>query len=311
MKLFSTAMSLVASLCAIGCGLDSDDAEATDQAEPAVLPIYGGTPAPGIGVVAITMQDGYECSGVVISPRAVLTAAHCLRSSKIGAGQTAEVQASVVFTKADGRLVCLTGPEPVRTHAPRGPQCTYKATYTASVHPKFTGSQDGHTDIAIMVRNDGRFTDLSTSEIALIQLNKPSGDRLEFHGYGYENDQRTVGGRALSSSAPVNEIYDDAVSLDLKGGRTCVGDSGGPMTEMFADTSPNMLVVGITAWTRDEFNGCPGNNKEAYFGRVGTKLAYIEQKLGHTCDRVKVRFGNGTRDAARCLGLANVPDRQR
>lgn len=311
LKRLSAALSVVAALCAAGCGLESD-VDATNQTAPTELPIYGGSPAPGVGVVAITMRDGYECSGVVISPQAVLTAAHCLRSSGVNAGQTAGVQASIVFTKANGQLVCLTGPEPVRTHAPRDPQCNYMASYTASVHPNFSGSEDSHSDVAILVRDDGPFTNLVQSEIALIQITTPSKDRLEFHGYGYENDKRTAGGRALSSSAPVNTIYNEAVSLDVKGGRPCIGDSGGPLTELFSDTSPNMLVVGLNSWTKDNFKGCPENNSKSYFPRVGPKIEFIEKAVGAPCPRVRVRRGQGSSLAAQCPASGpNVPSRQR
>lgn len=163
------------------------------------------------------------CSGVVLGPRVVLTAAHCLRPMQ---------DMAVHYRDAAGRPVLV----PVQAAAPH-------PLYRADAIAKRVVSIDLaliETATPLAGRGSARLASGEGPDI---------GDATILAGYGVGREGEAKSGGVLRSArlkvrAPLSRILLWAEDADQAGAGACSGDSGGPLFSGDGET-----VLAIVAWT--------------------------------------------------------------
>ena len=198
-------------------------------AAPAAAIVGGreGAQVPGAGsAVMVLTSGGGVCSGVVLSPDAVLTAGHCVA----GVGEN-----RIHYRDEADRPVLAE-------------------VAVRSLHPAYDGDAiRGRTrsiDLALLRTRaslPARFVPASLSEAM-----PRSGQSLVLAGYGAArgNDRRSIG-RYRGAALSVVEPYGPSrilVWLKAAGAGGCNGDSGGPILDGEA-------VVAVAAWVKDACGG--------------------------------------------------------
>jgi len=253
------AGSVFAGLLALSLGCIDADSEpvATGSTEQ---PILGGT-AIARGqfptVVAVVVGQGSLCTGTMVAPDLIVTAAHCVSPDVLGFASQESVtqQTNVVFDATDiynggGKLV--------------------RAAETIA-HPDFT--RPGQPDIGL-VRLAERVTDRTPTPINLDPNAAPIGVEVTIVGYGL-NELGNAGegffikGQQSTSCAEYGVSDGMFLCFDQQAGLgKCSGDSGGPSFGKVGDVD---ALVGITSF---------GDQNCEYFGadfRVDAARPFLEQ----------------------------------
>lgn len=203
-------------------------ASATASAE---TPILGGTPAT-IGqypsVVALELGGGL-CTGTLITPDWILTAAHCIQGVSVGSVR-------VLFGT-------------VNINQSTGVSRSVSAVYP---HPLFSQNALGKRDIGL-IKLAAPVTDVAPIPVNLVKEKAPVGIEVTMVGFGatgtggggsigieYIVQQTSVACNAFSGS------NDDLLCFSQVSGKgKCQGDSGGPS---FAMVDGRVTQVGITSF---------------------------------------------------------------
>jgi len=191
------------------------------------------------------------CTGVVLSDRIVLTAAHC------------------VYKAQD-----------VAIYAPDGQSGTLHPVQEAQIHPEFTPD-------AIRLRKRSVDLALLRTQTPLPRHQRPAmlsahadvreGDGLRIAGFGVrrEGDEKTAGqlrSAELVVRAPLGSILVWLRGRDGARAGACTGDSGGPV---FAAATNE--VVAITVWARGDGKRRCGTLTQGVF--IAPQRAWIDSIL--------------------------------
>jgi len=188
-------------------------------------------------VVWVENSEGELCSGALIRPDIVLTAAHCM------------------MDKASYRVVALN----------RGFKAQRMQVMAAAVHPQFVPGTTPRTqpgvDLAMLKLErplGGDFVPFDTGLVGRVG----SGDTVTLAGYGIvgENEKRsarTLRQTNLVSLGPVRIsnnvliVTDGSRLAQTSGAGACRGDSGGPIV---AATPGGYQLLGIVSWSSGALN---------------------------------------------------------
>ncbi|MDO9060753.1 MAG: trypsin-like serine protease, partial [Bradyrhizobium sp.] len=208
---------------------------------PAYAIVGGGAPsADGVGrsVVTIVGSRGNFCTGALIAPRVVLTAAHCVQP-----GATYKI---------------------VEYGADRQP--LLQDVKTVAIHPRFNmQAMTAHratADVA-MLRLDAPLKGKTASAVGAPQIPIVVGSRFTIAGIGVtmRGDGRSggiirVAGLIATGKPGTLQIrLVDPVGRGTRDGLgACTGDSGGPV---FEDRQGGPVIVGVVSWSTGP-NGSAG-----------------------------------------------------
>jgi trypsin len=226
-------------------------------------------------VVALIVRgnpDTFLCSGVLVAPNVVMTAAHCVEPSELGLTTQADVTAgtTVVFDALDLH---------VRPPADK----LSKATNTmpdAMFDPNKLGSHDLGFVVLASPRSDRR-----PSGIVRTAAGTPYGSTVILAGYGDANDgdaglsvgflnwvDKLVGTCAmLPTSFHLSD--DNLICIDQSQSvprGACSGDSGGPA---FTDKTMTAPVAGVTSF------GDPNCSQFGAYTRLSAELAFFDATM--------------------------------
>ena len=216
---------------------------------------------PGAG--AVDVSTGYMCSGIAISTRWVLTAAHCVDPAGVG---------SASFTFLMGTNI-------------NSPDATFTVDQS-SYHPLFNSNDlgAGHDVALLHVTSDMPVLAFKLNSTALTPALNGSGALII--GYGVDSSGMNSGikrtAAVVVSTFDAHIILADYASTSTG---TCEGDSGSPLYVYDTDGFPLMLgVASFGDAACDQFSG---------FGRIDTDMVFVNSVVatglcmdGQSCDGV-------------------------
>lgn len=203
-------------------------------ADPAAIGVNGGGEVAAgefrsVVALAVWTFDGRRafCSGTLVSPRVVVTAAHCLATAAKG---------QVVFGETVSAGIAL------RLRAARA-------------HPEWDPSRlnDPH-DIAVIQLDDA--VDTPPARILGRALEQADVDAvIEVLGFGLTDWNQHDDGVKRRATARIRTLVDDEYVVEPESGRPCYGDSGGPS---FLRVDGAAMFIGVHS-RGDQSNGCVGS----------------------------------------------------
>lgn len=182
-----------------------------DSGDPAVVAI--GARRIGCGDVL-----GVRCTGTLIAPRLVLSAAHCVKDPRLGSDL--EVLFGSDASAPDVRVLRVT------------------AVHT---HPDFQADGDA-ADLAVLVLAD-------TAPVPPVSLGSESlagavGRSVRIVGFGQTRASGEPPRTKRTGTARISEVHDALFLIAPGPSLSCRGDSGGPL---FASESGREVLIGVTS----------------------------------------------------------------
>lgn len=217
-------------LLVCGCGTPTE----VDTSQSSII---GGTNDTGDDavVLVIAAQPGSNaqsiCTGEVISPHVVLTAAHCVAPSSIGNGNVFEIFLGNDINNS-AQIVASNFVAVKETH--------YDTAFNIN---KLNG---GH-DVGILITTTALpLKPIPFNHTALTSANV--GQTVRFVGYGIDN-ARDLSGRSAGTkrqtSAAISGITSTFINFNSSTHGTCEGDSGGPA---FLTVGGQSVIAGLTSF---------------------------------------------------------------
>lgn len=294
-------------LSLVGCAAD------LDTADPGTDDVAGdeGTAADAItgpdmmvafsrGLVRIDFSDGFMCSGFLVGPNLVMTAAHCVsKHSHEGTPEGEGTFQGVRWGHVDARIVFK--PSASET------MCLHASCFTAGGFTQHTtflgwwhaGWEEGSADddIALLTRGTGAgFVTramhpddpapraLNTSDY--MRIFASSADETELMaiaGYGANSDN-TIGTDPRFGSVTTDSWSTQRIRAQVNygaafGEATCSGDSGGAL--FIPRTIENRdYVAGIISGTTERDGFCPETGDQMFFSRIGPDIGLVNVVQG-------------------------------
>ena len=241
-------VGLAAQLGATGC-TEQEQRQAA-ALEAAQQPIIGGELERGFPAVGALVSDGEQfCTGTLVRPDIVVTAAHCLIEDPDNA-------AAISF---------FIGPDARRLEA--GQRVTAASLH---IHPDYDDFELVN-DIAVM-RLERPITDVTPIPLRTEPMTQDMiGQEALFVGYGYSDIRdEDAWGEKRSVRIPLTEIDDTVFTYAARGVNTCSGDSGGPA---LLERGGAVTLIGVTSYGDEDCVEFGANT------RVDAFTDYIQQVI--------------------------------
>ena len=224
-------------------------------------PIIGGTTDtadPGVVLIRASDSQGYSlCTGEIVSPHVVMTAAHCTDPSEVGNNETFEVFIGSDMNGSEGQ-------DPSK----------WLAVQATDFNQNFDSQSLGSgNDVGVVIlQNATTITPLAMNSTALTQ--SLIGQTIRLVGYGNNNGQQGTGaGLKRVTTTPLTNYNSLFVNFGTSTRNTCQGDSGGPAFMTIGGTE---VIVGVTSFGPA---GCTGGSTDTRVDTVAAAFIdpYIQQ----------------------------------
>lgn len=240
-----------AALCSISillfaCGTSPSIEEPTGPKESFIINGTKITTLPAVGTMAYEYGNGYEenCTGTLIAPRKVITAAHCIDPGN--------------------DYLFITGPDM------NNPANVYTIV-SQKANPNYKGDT---YDVGILTID----RDAAETPMQMNATNMDAswvGRNIYWVGYGVTNAQTNGGsGYKRAVNIPISSVDPLTFSFKSTTVNTCFGDSGGP--GFWVDGAGTYWITGLTSW------GDEGCAQFGVNTRVDKMLAWVQQQIGVT-----------------------------
>ncbi len=283
---------------------DGSGSESSDPQPPQELGfrIRGGTEGGHAGAVELLMQTipnpdepglrilTAQCSGILVGPAAVVTAAHCLGqflSAANPADETTRIYAQVNYRKpnASGEQVweCLT--KGVGADQNTG-KCgvTSRRIVAATMHGPFVGSGDTQSDIGVLVNIADDWDDVDSDDyVRLWEDSLANFGRFEGWGAGYNSYAGTGEGVMRTGGFGLDWYHEHHFYALARTPRLCRFDSGGPA--IWDDTGLSPYALGIASnieHSHSSTGNCATEGLKQRYTRLSTKIDWIESVIAAT-----------------------------
>jgi V8-like Glu-specific endopeptidase len=219
--------------------------------------IVGGSPESGYQAVGALLTGGGLCTGTLIAPQVVLTAAHCV----VGATPSTFVIGTSVY--ASTRLSVQK--------AIAHPEYRSSKYETSSKYP-YAANIAWHDIAVVILSKPSTITPMAVSSSAATSM---VGKTVKFVGFGLrDGSDDSTAGRKYQVSTPINSVWSQGFwnvtsSSDPK--MTCGGDSGGPAFLVESDGVER--IVGVVS------SGDEDCVRTGYNTRADTNLTWINQQI--------------------------------
>ena len=220
------------------------------------------------------------CTGFIIGPREIVTAAHCIPYE----GRR-PIQVTVRETLSGGSVTntCVANCSDARVANARG----YR-------HPHYTGSGDVGDDVGVIVVDHVLQppASLTSYRVRMMETKTWKNAPISVYGWGNSSHAGTGGGVAREGTMTVSWTGSKHFTANATHTRACNGDSGGPAVRVTSGDFP--LTVGVeSGMGGPRSEECPYSDGFNRWVHLGPKIPWIEDKINRTC----TRFGSATNPA--------------